>query len=451
MQLQFSKKTFAGFLVALSVTVTMLTAFPAQADTVLCPGDVNDDLRVDLLDYSTLISQFFTSNSQSDLDSNGQVNIFDYSILASNFMNSCTTASPSASPSASPTQTSQGIWIGREEIMALPTSGTAWANVQTWADESNALPNFELSDDDFQSDDTNVTYLAKAMVATRTQNTTYRDQVVAGIQAIVDSNPDDYKFRALGLGRELGAYVIAADIIDLKTINPTLDQQWRQKLQLLRTIEVPGGPDNLIECSNARPNNWGGHCTASRLIVALYLDDQTEVANSIKAFKGWLGDRSTYSDFSYGELVWQCNPTTPVGINPKDNCFIQGHNMSGSQPEERRRAQLSFAWPPEPSTYEWEGLQGPFSTAVVLANNGYADVWQWADQALLRAVMWNYSGTSNYSTYGFPDDPQSQMNFPATGDDDWIPYLVNKYYQTNLPTTTTHPGKNTGFTDWTHS
>ena len=41
----------------------------------------------------------------------------------------------------------------------------------------------------------------------------------------------------------------------------------------------------------------------------------TQLARVAKVFKGWLGDRSSYSAFSYGELWWQCDPTKPVGIN----------------------------------------------------------------------------------------------------------------------------------------
>jgi hypothetical protein len=104
----------------------------------------------------------------------------------------------------------------------------------------------------------------------------------------------------LGLGRELAAYVIAADIIDLKNTNPQLDTAFRQKLQFLRTVPVPGGPDNLLECSNERPNNWGTHCTASRLVVAIYLNDQSDFHQAATVFKGWLGDRSAYAGFEYG-------------------------------------------------------------------------------------------------------------------------------------------------------
>mgnify|MGYP005845392565 CR=1 FL=1 len=441
-----------------------------------CDADLNTDGKADVFDYAMLSDKFFTTDPATDINNDGTVNVLDFSILVNHIFQACAlpsptptpvptlSPSPSPSPATSPTPTPSpsatpqpqtGIWISPAELAALPTSGPVWDNVKEWADKSNALPDFSISDDAFQNDDTNVIYMAKALVAARTGDATYRNQVMAGLQAIVDSDPEDYNFRALGLGRELGAYVIAADLIDLKSTNPTLDQAFRTKLEFLRYVPVPGGPDHLVECSDMCPNNWGGHCTFSRIVIALYLNDQVDYQKAVKVYKGWLGDRSAYAGFDYGELSWQCFPSTPVGINPKNNCSIQGHNLSGAQPEQRRREQASFTWPPQYSGYEWEGLQGPYATAVVLSRNGYPDVWQWSDQALLRAVMWNYSGTPGYSGYGFPSDPGSQMNYPVNGsnstnDDTWLPHLVNKYYGTTLPTLLARPGKNVGFTDWTH-
>jgi hypothetical protein len=443
----FRKYSLAFFAVFIFFSTPLSSAVFAQALTP-CDADIVPDGVVNLLDYSQFSQHFFTADETSDINNDGVVNLIDYSILSSFFMDSCQPSSPtpSASPSPSPTATpvvtptptaspspsTSALLITRDEIMAKPTSGSGWSNLVTYANRSNALPDFEASDDDFQSDETNVIYLAKAIVGVRTNDQAMIDKVEEGLQAIVDSNPDNYNFRALGLGRELGAYVIAADIIDLKNANPTLDVAFRQKLQLLRTIQVPGGPDTLIECSNERPNNWGTHCTASRMAVALYLNDQADFNQAVTVFRGWLGDRSAYAGFEYGELAWQCNQAQPVGINPKD-CMISGHNVGGAQPEERRRSQITFGWPPVSNTdYDWEGLQGPYMTALLVERHGHPTVWQWSDQALNRAVAFNYN----------------VLSLPAEGDDLWIPHIVNARYGTSYPTQAARPGKNFGFTDW---
>ena len=69
---------------------------------------------------------------------------------------------------------------------------------------------------------------------------------------------------------------------------------------------------------------------------------------------------------------------------------------------------------------------------MILARAGY-DVWEWSDQALLRAVTWLYE----------------TCDFPAAGDDTWLPQLVNAYYGSDFPAPApSSPGKNMGWTDW---
>jgi hypothetical protein len=324
---------------------------------------------------------------------------------------------------------SQGLWINRTELMALPTSGTAWSNLLTAAQVSSCgHPN--LSD---QEDLVNVCVMAKALVFARTGNATMRLRVVDAIWDIVNSGV--YNGRALALGRELAAYPIAADLIDLKNYDRALDTRFRAKLAELLITPTTDGPVNLIDCHERRPNNWGNHCGASRVAVAAYLGDTTQLARAAKVFKGYLGDRASYAGFVYGsDLSWQCNPSAPVGINPM-GCQIGSSQVGGILPDDQRRAG-SFTWPPPKENYVYEGLQGATVEAVILKRAGY-DPFNWQNKALLRAFQWL----------------QTQANFLATGDDNWLPFLVNYYYgKGTLPSSSpTRPGKNVGWTDWTHS
>ena len=223
-----------------------------------------------------------------------------------------------------------------------------------------------------------------------------------------------YNGQALALGRELAAYVIAADLIDLKEYDPALDRSWRTKLGTLLTTPTNDGPANLIECHERRPNNWGTHCGASRAAVAAYLGDSAQLERVAQVFRGWLGDRSAYAGFSYGDLAWQCDPAKPVGINPA-GCMRDGHVLDGVLPDDQRRSG-GFSWPPPQENYVYEALQGALVQAVILQQAGY-DVFAWEDQALRRAFVWL----------------QDQAQFPAAGDDTWQPYLVNAYYGTHFP------------------
>jgi len=325
-----------------------------------------------------------------------------------------------------------GIWISPAEVATLPMTGASWINLLVAASRPCGV--VDLAD---QEQATNACIFAKALVFARTRNPTYRDAVVIAIREIVASGT--YVGRALALGRELGSYVVAADLIGLKTFDPTLDESFRAKLRTLRTTPTSGSnvATNLIECHEKRPNNWGAHCGATRAAIAVYLEDAADLARTALVFKGYLGDRAAYAGFDYGgpeaDLTWQCDPTRPVGINPTD-CTRGGAVLDGVLPDDQRRAG-GYVWPAPQENYVWEALQGLLPQAVILHRAGYP-VWDWQDHALLRATEWLHGVNG----------------FPAVGDDSWLPHIVNRYYRTAFPApVATTPGKNFGFTEWTHS
>ena len=335
-----------------------------------------------------------------------------------------------ASPQAVRAQNvlSRGLWIDRAELAALPMSGTAWSNLYNAAQASCGTVN--LSD---QEDMTNVCVLAKALVFARTGNSVYRLRVIDAIRQVVNSGV--YSGRALALGRELGTYPIAADLIDLKSYDPVLDRSFRSKITQLLTTRTDEGPASLIACHEQRPNNWGNHCGASRAAVAAYLGDTAQLARIAQVFKGYLGDRNSFTGFRYGtDLSWQCAQGAPVGINPM-GCRHGSADIDGVLPDDQRRAG-SYTWPPPKENYVYEGLQGALAQAAILKRAGY-DVFNWQDRALLRAVKWLHN----------------VAKFPAVGDDIWQMHLVNYYYAgvASFPASTpTRPGKAFGWTDWTH-
>jgi len=311
-----------------------------------------------------------------------------------------------------------GIWITPAEIAALPTSGPAWNALNSWASQTIASP--DLSD---QNDPDNVITMAKALVYARTGNATYRLEVLDAITRMMGTEATG---RTLSLGRELIAYVIAADLVGLPA---DLDLRFRTFLVQVRTENLQG--NTLISTNEDRPNNWGMHAGATRMAVARYLGDTADLARAAQVFKGWLGDRNSYAGFTYGDLAWQSDPQHPVGINPL-GATIQGHSVDGVLPDDQRRSG-GFTWPPPKENYVYEALQGALAQAVILHRAGY-DVWNWSDRALLRAYQWLYT----------------QCNFAAVGDDTWEMPLVDYYYGTHFwDGAATTPGKGVGFTDWT--
>jgi hypothetical protein len=330
------------------------------------------------------------------------------------------------SPRSASSQPSPGyLWIGPAELAALPTSGPAWDRLYSQAHTGCGRP--DLSN---QEDTANVCVLAKALVFARTGKEVLRVRVADALRMIVNSGT--YHGRALALGRELGTYAIAADLIGLPSYDPGLDASFRAKLAELLVTPTIDGPANLIQCHELRPNNWGTMCGASRVAVAAYLGDSAQLARAAQVFRGYLGERHVYAGFKFGaDLTWQCDPNQPTGINPA-GCISHGKSVDGVMPDDQRRAG-SFSWPPPKENYTYEALQGALVQAVILTRSGY-DPFTWGNYALYRAFQWLHT----------------VAKFPAEGDDSWEPYVINYYYGTNFPTSMpTRPGKSMGFTDWT--
>jgi hypothetical protein len=322
-------------------------------------------------------------------------------------------------PGAASTATGKGIWISAQEVAALPVQGPAWENLLAAAALPVDRPN--LSD---QEDPVNVRVLANALVFARTGDPARRDRVVEACRAVIGTEAGG---RTLALGRELLAYVIAADLVGLP---PADDLRFRDWLRAVRGKDLGGR--TLVSTHEKRPNNWGLHAGASRMAVDVYLGDRADLERAARVFRGWLGDRAAWSGFRFGKLDWQADPDAPVGVNPK-GATRAGHPIDGVLPDDQRRAG-PFAWPPPRTNYTWGALQGAFAQAVILDRAGH-DVWSWQDRALLRAVRW------------LEEDARQ----PARGDDLWILHLVNFHYGTDFPAPVPAPvGKNVGFTDWTH-
>ena len=219
-----------------------------------------------------------------------------------------------------------------------------------------------------QDDATDVNVLAAAFVYARTGTESYRTRVEAAIKAAVGTEAGG---RTLALARNLPGYVIGAALIDLPAYDASFDTgTFRPWLRSLLTETLDGM--TLRGTHEQRPNNWGTHAGAARAAIALYLGDTAELSRTATVFRGWLGDRSAYAGFTFGDLSWQCNPSQPVAIDPA-GCVKNGVAIDGALPDEMRRGG-TFQWPPIATGYAWEGLQGAMLQADLLSRCRLA-VW----------------------------------------------------------------------------
>lgn len=323
--------------------------------------------------------------------------------------------------------TEEGIWLSPRELAALPRSGQAWDELRRIAEADWGEP--DLADKDSKHD---TSTLAAALAYARTKDASYLRSVLKALDSVMGTEEGG---RTLALGRNLPSYVIAADLVDLRQVDPVLEAEFRSWISDIRSKEFDGR--SLISTHEERPNNWGTHAGAARIAIGAYLSDIPDLQRAAAVFRGYLGDRRAYRGFQFGHLDWQAYEGAPVGIN-RAGASRDGHLIDGALPEEMRRGG-DLRWPPKDTGYAWEALQGATVQAELLHRQGY-DTWSWEDRALLRAAE-------------FLERLDGEVgDWWADGDDLWQPWLLNHAYGTDLPASSpTRPGKNMGFTDWSHA
>ena len=319
------------------------------------------------------------------------------------------------------------ILISPAQLAARPTSGAAWTALLNVAQGS--LGAADLTD---QNNQHGVRTLGVALVAARTGNAALRTKARNAIMSAIGTERVGAGNSILALGRQLGAYVMAADLIDLSGTDDTTFRNW---LGPIRT-KVLGGHStwtSLVNTHEDSANNWGGFAGASRIAASLYLGDTADVARAASVLQGFLGDRAAYAGFgswNSDDLSWACNTASPTPLNMP--CVLSGINVDGAIIRDISRGG-PLQWPPGASgkSYTQEVLQGLVVQAELLSRAGY-DTWNWSNQALLRA--------SNLVTRA------SAWNLSSV--DHHLPWLLNRRYGLSLPTLAAGMGRVFGFTDW---
>jgi hypothetical protein len=255
-----------------------------------------------------------------------------------------------------------------QELAVLPTSGTAWTYLKGVADGALGVPN--LTDQNNKHD---VKTLAVALVANRLNSDTYRTKARLAILSAMGTEVVGADNSILALGRQLGAYVLAADLIGLSGPEDIAFRTW---LAGIRTRELGGhGRYRTLRgtCEDS-PHNWGTFACASLIAANRYLGDDAAVARSWAVFRGLTGDRSAYAGFeNLASDIWAC---PGVAFTPANSGCPSDVVRYGAFVKDVTRG----ADPPTPDgaglSYTAEILQGIALQAELLQRAGYSGAWE---------------------------------------------------------------------------
>jgi hypothetical protein len=311
-----------------------------------------------------------------------------------------------SAPTVTASGESVGFWTTAEELSTIPTSGCGWDHIIEAANTADPM----LATVENQDSNTNVQILAAAIVFARTQNDAFRTKVVQAIENLV-ANGQPLQSSTLPWAREVGAYVIAADLVGYR--DDSFDN-W-----LLDITDNWRGSDDrtLLEMFYKRPNNWGSHAFASLAAIYSYSNNMVKL-EEIRDY--WVqcivGPKP--SDLAYGsDLSWHYDLNDLRMINPLGS-NKDGLNIDGIIPDDMRRGGF-FSTTPASTGYPWEFLQGQIVAARILERMGMP-IWNVGDNAIARAV------------YALQIRLDSEFGgWAASGDDEWLLPFVDDAYQTD--------------------
>jgi hypothetical protein len=326
------------------------------------------------------------------------------------------------------------LLMTRSELLARPTSGSAWAELKETADMSLGTP--DLCDQEARH---HMRTLAAALVYARTGNATYGTKARGGVMAAIKTQVAGCDNATLALGRQLLAYVLAADFSDLSGTSESTFRTW---LSAIRTKKIGGHSKwySLRVTHEESAANWGAHAGASRIAASLYLGDTTDVSTAARVTRGFLGDRGAYAGFGHvldsTDLSWACSATSYTPTNP--SCTKSGINVDGAFITDISRGG-SLRWPPGETgvNYQLESIQGMGMQVELLSRNGYPEAWKWSSGALKRAAGVVTRSAASGGTGWNLTTASRQM-----------PWLLNLRYGTSIPTRVNGPGRIIGFTSW---
>lgn len=341
---------------------------------------------------------------------------------------------PPVEPPTPPPSARTGVWLSQKELEQRPDSGPLWESVLSAAKAASAS-GANIADQNGTHD---VATLAAALAGVRLNDQALISKAVAGVVGAIGTEEDA---RWLAVGRQLGAYIIAADLLNLRAgqhgESGAKVETWLRNFYTRTLRENNGTAQVTLKFvafkSGSNASAQQGFCYAA---LAAYLNDKAGLADCWDKFRRYAGDRTSPHKITSNNDAWQAIPSDPVGIQNK-GATKGGINIDGAISNDMHRGGENLSNPGYTS-YPWVGLSGAVPCALVLHRAGYP-AWDVADKALLRAAQYLHRISAQNAQW------YDASRAAATK------HLINMAYGVALPCA--HPvgvDQCVGFSDWSH-
>lgn len=317
------------------------------------------------------------------------------------------------------------IWISKGELMQLPMSGNPWKVV---ASTSTVGTDANVSDQDSNHD---IKTMGAALYAVRTGNTSARKRAVDALTSAIGTESGS---RWLAIGRNLGGYIIAADILDIRS-GPIYD--WLASFMTKSLAhDNTGVPITIRKAAWASGSNASAQEGFVHAALAAYLENSAELLWGWTAMRRYLGDRTSPHKITSNNASWQQIPTDPVGIQNK-GAIKNGILIDGAISNDMSRG-CDLKWPPCYTQYPWVGLEGAVPAAVIFSRAGY-DSWNAVNMALKRAAIFLHRARVDSGDVAWYDTSRANE----------IKHILNKKYGLTFPKGACKvTARTVSFTDW---
>lgn len=344
---------------------------------------------------------------------------------------------------------SGGFIIGATaaQIQSLPKSGAEWTRLKQQADGPyNHIPGDGAIDGSGNC-------VAGALVYVATGDTAYRNKVIAALNVV--ENTSDGAWQHAAVSRKLGGWALASNLVGHNTTS------WRAFLLKMLSFNTGthGRTTPLSKAAWHWDNNHGGAAMLAYITISavLGLNSSSVTVGGVPGglyhanrwLRGFCGDRSStgfghsastnpsYGTMgSTGEAVnkgWHMDEARPYGIGPTSAMW------GSAVPSTREGAVPSDAVRGTTANHPTVGADGHHyvpgnagrrtGAAVILAAQGYPDIWTVGDHALYRWRAWmnrmygGIEGTAHFTydpiikkVYGRRFDTSQFNNVSQTGE-----------------------------------